>query len=151
MAVDLRRNTYVRWRNDIKAHWCWWIVNPKSTQPLTKLGHSWQGQTKGGSEMGKYPLCQEERQCHLPPWCRILPPTKRGTLVACRGVASYPPFKMMKNQKWQPEHKDMLTKRGDSWTTPRCHPVHWVEQASKITPTECWTAKDSIDNNRRLQ
>ena len=32
--------------NDIKAHWCLWIVNPKSIWPITKLGHGWQGQTK---------------------------------------------------------------------------------------------------------
>ena len=33
---------------------------PQEYMPLTELGHGWQGQTKRGSEMGKYPPCQEE-------------------------------------------------------------------------------------------
>ena len=29
LAADLRRNMYVKQRDDVYTHWCWWIVNPK--------------------------------------------------------------------------------------------------------------------------
>ena len=85
--------------NDIKAHWCWQIVNPKSIQPLTKLGHSWQGQTKrGGVKQVSIPYVRRNDNVSLPPWHGILPPTRRGTLSTHRGVASYPPSKRKRNQ-----------------------------------------------------
>ena len=64
----------------------------------------------------------------------MLPPTRRGTLTTCRGMALYPPLKMMKNeneqgnQNWQPEHEDVLPhKKGAAGGTPKSHLGYWVE------------------------
>ena len=55
----------------------------------------------------------------------MLPSTRGGTLATCRGVALYPPSKMMKNeneqgnQNQQPEHDDVLPyKKGGQLEEP---------------------------------
>ena len=55
LAADLRRNTYIRQRDDIYAHWCWWIVNQKrnATTHWTGSQQARPNRNIGGSETGK--------------------------------------------------------------------------------------------------
>ena len=71
----------------------WWT--PWLTQLLTELGHGLQG-LKGGV-MGKYPSMSGfmTNWCFLP-WCRVLPPNRRGTIATNWRVALYPCF-----TKWE--------------------------------------------------
>ena len=64
--------------NNVNAHWCRQIVTPRWMWPLTKLLAWLARPNKGGSEMGKYPHVKRNDNPCLPPWCRILPPTKEG-------------------------------------------------------------------------
>ena len=153
MAVDTGRKTYVCWR---EWHQC--LLMPVDSQPQNRHSHSPNWVTAGkakkrrGSEPGKHPsVSGGGTSIHLPPWCRILPPTRWWTFATCRGVASYPLLKTMKNhnqqrnQNQQPEHKDVLTKRwGVAMIPPRYYPGNWVEKLSNYHPHKIWTAIDSI-------
>ena len=120
---------------------------PAASEPQDRHGHSpnWvmAGKAKqGGSELGNYPsVSGGGTSIHLPPWCRILPPTRWGAFAACGRVASYPLLKMMKNcnqqrnQKWQPEHEDMLAKKwGGGYEIPKVSPRTLGGEAFKLSP-----------------
>ena len=132
----------VRWRE-----WCQFLLTLADNEPHNECNHSWNWVTvgkakqnkRGVSEMGNYPLCQEQQQICLPLWCRMLPTTERGTLPACRGVASYPPLEMMKMKITK---KPELTARG--WATG-------LNSLGIPPPSKLWTAIDSIINNKRLR
>ena len=110
--------------NDIAAHRCHQIVNLEINVTTHGTGSQLARPNMGGV-MGNYPsVSGRGMNWHLPPWCRILPPTWRGTLTTCKGVAPYPHSVEWVNDNYkknpeltrtrstqQPEHEGMLTKR----------------------------------------
>ena len=138
--------------SDVNAHWCQEIVNPKIDTATHWTGSLLARPNKeGGVKWVCTPPCQEEGWAWLPPWHGILPPTQRGTLATHWGVASYPPSKTTKNwiqqrnQNWQPEHKDVLTKRWGWLDKPwGITQVIGLNSPQIIIPTKLWTVIDSI-------
>ena len=152
---------YIRWREQYQCP-----LMLADSEPHNECNHSqnWvmvgkAKQNKGGSEMGKYPNVRRDDNICLPLWCRMLPPTERGTLTTCRGMASYPLLEMMKMKiTKKPEMTAsawgcaLPRNRGDIWRNPLS-----VIQTTGLNglmvppPSKLQTAIDSIVNNKRLQ
>ena len=76
--------------NDITPCICHWIVYPKIDTTTHRTG-LWLTRPNMGGVIGKYTSVSGgwTNWC-LPPWCRVLPPIRRGTLAASWRVALYP-------------------------------------------------------------
>ena len=132
---------------------------PADSEPQGRHNHSpnWvmvgKAITRWGSEIGRYTPLGRGKKWHLPPECRILPPTGIWTLAALRGMVSDPPLKMTKkpefNKKPETDSQSMRTclqKDGGRWLDDPWG-ITWVTGLNSpqiITPTELKTAIDSI-------
>ena len=65
--------------NDVNAHWHWWIVNPMMNVTTHQTESQLARPNKGGVKWVSTPCVRRNDNACLPPWCRILPPTRRGT------------------------------------------------------------------------
>ena len=86
--------------NDVKALLtCWWIVNPKSIWPLTKLGHMvGKAKWKGGVKWVSTPMSGGMMMSVCLPDVKYSHPPEEGPSATHRGVASNPRSKRKKNQ-----------------------------------------------------
>ena len=121
LAADLQRNMYIRQRDDIYTHWCWWIVNQKRNATTHWTG-SWQARpTKwNGGWNGQVAHVLEWRAIGLPLWHGMLLPTERYLHQLWRdGII---PFKASK-LKWQSMRSCSLKEKGGYIYAPKKYPT----------------------------
>ena len=112
---------------------------------------------KGASEMGKYPMSGRMMMSVCLPDVKYSHPPEEGPLLPIEGwIQTLHPkgrktkFSQEIRINSQSTRSCSSNERGRVGQPLRHHLVYWVGQASKITPTKCWTVIDSIVNNKRL-
>ena len=111
--------------NDVKAHWCWQIVNPKTNTTTHQTG-SWLARpNKGGSELGRSPMSGGMTKPVSLPDMEYSHPPEEGPSPHVEGWLHTLHSKGRKTKLSQETRIDSQSmrmcspkKKGSSWTTP---------------------------------
>ena len=121
--------------NDINAHWCQQIVNPKIDMATHQTGSQLARPNKEGVvKWVSTPLCQEEGwACIYLPDAEYSCPHKGGPLPPIQGwlhTLHWRQWNTKSMKKPEPTARAWgcaCQKAGGGWITPRYHPGHWLE------------------------